>query len=593
MPVLFLSVILISAVLFAAVQPLRFRRLADAFFKEELSGDTLSMHYVLADPQAYGIPADAVSFPAYSPELQTQAAERYLRYERTADTIPAFFLDDDSRLLLALLRDYLKTQRQEGSFSYYYEPLSPYSGIQASLPVLLAEYSFRSKQDVENYLSLLAQIPAFLDGAAAYEREKAAAGLFMPDACADRIIEQCRTILEGDSLKDDTHFLSVTFAERLFGLQKQGLLTQTEAAAYLEENRGLLLTRILPAYQELGRQLGLLKGQGRNPDGLAYFPEGKEYYALLLRQTTGSDREIARLEDMLAARLEQDARSLTLLLSRFPSLPSVSLPEYFPSLTPKEYLQDLQKRIEESFPALPGQEASPVCTVKDVSPSLQKYCSPAFYLTPPIDDMTENSIYINPANRLTGLDLYTTLAHEGYPGHLYQTVYYQRYQQEARIHPARNLLRCGGYTEGWALYVEMLSYEYVKDALRKSGAPLETLSYVDAMRLNRSIQLCLYSLLDIEIHYHGAKYETVRGYLSAFGITENGVAKNIYEYIVEEPANYPKYYIGYLEFTELKKDAQTIWKEGYSDLRFHTAVLNAGPCPFPALRSRLFAESRR
>ena len=55
---------------------------------------------------------------------------------------------------------------------------------------------------------------------------------------------------------------------------------------------------------------------------------------------------------------------------------------------------------------------------------MEAHLSPAFYMIPALDDTEENVIYVNQAQMGNKLTLYTTLAHEGYPGHLYQTVYY-------------------------------------------------------------------------------------------------------------------------------------------------------------------------
>ena len=61
----------------------------------------------------------------------------------------------------------------------------------------------------------------------------------------------------------------------------------------------------------------------------------------------------------------------------------------------------------------------------------------------------------------------------------------------------------------------------------------------------------------------------------------------IYEYIVEEPACYLKYYLGCLEIVSLKEAARTILGDSYSDLAFHTFLLDAGPAPFAILSDQL------
>ena len=150
--------------------------------------------------------------------------------------------------------------------------------------------------------------------------------------------------------------------------------------------------------------------------------------------------------------------------------------------------------------------------------------------------------------------------------------------------PLRRILHYGGYVEGWALYVENLSYYYARDI--HQDEPL-TAAWCEASRLNRNIQLCLYSLLDIAIHYEGATPAQVQGILEKIGITNPASVSAIYEYIVEEPVTYPKYYLGFLEFQALKEEAATLWGDEFSLMRFHRFVLETGPSDFESLRIRL------
>lgn len=589
--VVFLSIILSIALLVGSTS-LRFHVLTDSLFRSEMTGDTLSMHYVLAYPEAYRIPEDTAVLPVYSPESQAAGRQELSKTIRRLHTIPAALLPRDSRLLHTLLTDYLTGEAKLQEFSYYSEPLSPSSGMQSELPILLAEYTFRSRQDVENYLSLLEQIPAFLASIGTYEKEKAAAGLFMADYSADKVIDQCRTIMDPDLIDTQTHFLDTTFSERLATLTSAKILTATDASAYHKRNHELLSEYVLPAYQSLADTISDLRESGHNSKGLAAFPHGREYYVLLLSRTTGSRRPIPELKKMLAAQFQKDSHAFSDLCKTHPDIFSAESGYSFPLTTPEEILTDLSQRMCSDFPPFPAdRENAPSCTVKKVSESLENYCSPAFYLTPPIDDFHSNAIYINQKDDPEGLSLYTTLAHEGYPGHLYQTVYHHLYCQAHGQNPARNLLHYGGYVEGWGYYTEMQSYRYCQDLVKENGAPSELTLLYEASRLNRNMQLCLFSLLDIAIHYDGADLVQVEHTLEKMGISDPKVIQNIYEYIVEEPATYPKYYIGYLEILALREQAKAEWGSEYSDLRFHQAVLDAGPMPFDLLGEHILSGS--
>lgn len=580
---LFFFFILFLIFLFTQIQALQFRHFTQKLFREEMQNDTLSMHYTIANPQTYGIPTDQVCLLPYSKTAAKQQEQYAASCSDTLASIHPLFWKKQSRLLLTLLQEKFSLQQKSSAFSYYGEPLSPGSGIPANLPILLAEYTFRSEQDVKNYLTLLSQIPPYLEGIADYEREKSAAGLFMSEAAAEKVIQQCYQIMDFQKLKQDTHFLNTTFSDRLLPLVEKQLLTEEKAIWYEKRNHQLLLEQLMPAYESLGDAIFALKGTGKNDMGLAHLPEGPSYYALLLKESTGCYRSIAHIKALLTDQLQKDSETLSALLAASPHLLSLPLDSIFPQMSPEACLTDLQKRMADEFPDFPETSHTPAYTIKAVSKSLEEYCSPAFYLTPPMDDISENSIYINEKNDPDALELYTTLAHEGYPGHLYQTVYHQLCQQKNQSDPARSLLHWGGYSEGWALYVEMHAYDYAKELLQEQNASPDALQLVEVLRLNRSVQLCMYSLLDLAIHYEGATPEMIQKDLKKLGITDPDLISDIYEYIVEEPANYPKYYLGYLEFEMLKEAAQKKWGSTYRDLRFHKLVLETGPCPFPIL----------
>lgn len=577
------------AVFFLSRYAVNFRRFCNDFFVSELSGNTLNMHYTVANPSRYGIDSYPPTLPSYSKERRNNSIKELASAIETLQGINIAKLNEGNAYLYRLLLPYLENEKNGMLLYYYANPLSPSSGMQSQLPILLAEYTFRSKQDVDDYLSLLDQTDSYFEGIASYLKDQSAQGLFMPDYSVDKVIAQCDTIMDKTSLEAGTHFLNTTFEERLDHLIEKGGLTEKEKAAYLSENSRLLTTVMLPAYQKMGDELLLLKGSGKNENGLFYYPDGKKYYNYLIQSNTGSYRDIKEIKLLLLRDFEKSIESMQALLQSNPGLLSSSgaLSNSFAYETPTDMLKNLQQMMVSDFPALSdvAEDTTPVCTVKPISKNLQEYCSPAFYLTPPLDDIGENVIYINPKNNPHGVELYTTLAHEGYPGHLYQTVYSQLFFRKAETNPIRCLLSYGGYVEGWAMYVELKSYDYAK-ALMKQTAP-ETEALYELYKLDRQIQLSLYSLLDIAIHYEGATYKQAHKMLSSVGISEPSTTRSIYEYIVEEPTNYLKYYLGYLEIINLKKEAKKLWQDTYSEYRFHKFYLENGPADFTNLRLQL------
>ncbi len=577
----------------------KFLAFAEDFFLEEVQANPIHFHYTIDNPSAYGIDESSLTLPIYQAgEAANDSYALALARERLYAIDPEG-LSTENRKLYDLLDSYLTAAAATAAYPYLSEPLSPSSGISSELPILLSEYRLDDEADIENYLSILNQIPDYLDGLILYEQEKAQAGLFMSDQTADRVIAQCTDLLDPDSLEDGTHFLDVTFRDRLQRLVDEEILTSEKAASYASEHDRLLTTLVAPAYDHLADELTILKGSGKDTCGLAGQENGREYYRALVRLRTGSYRDISEIKRLLARDLQFNYESLVALLSANPGLKNmiVENPSLLPEMTPEEMLSNLEAGIGEEYPLIPaGQDNAPIrSTIKYVDESLEAYSAPAFYMTPPIDNICENLICLNAKDTQDDLALYTTLAHEGYPGHLYQTVYSKRYQEQENILPLGSVLYYGGFVEGWAMYVELASYDKAVELAR--DAHPEAAAYYQVCRLDRQFRLGLYSLLDIAIHYDNASFEDVQKLCYCFGINDSKGLLGLYQYIAEEPCNYLKYYLGYLEILELKRQAAVLWSDTdpatatYDNTdflyRFHTFLLQNGPADYRTLAKRL------
>lgn len=580
-------------------QDARFEAFGEEFFLSEVQANPIHFHYTIDDAVSYGIDESSLSLPVYQAgdaandiyEL-SQTRARLARIDRSS-------LSTDNQYLYELLDTYLSAASAVAANPYFAEPLSPSSGTPAELPVLLAEYQLDSVEDVKNYLSILSQIPDYFDGLIVYEKEKASAGLFMPDQTADKMIAQCSDLMDPKALADGSHFLEATFKERLDTLLEQGLISKEQSLSFQSEHDRLLTTVVAPAYDELADELTLLKGNGKDIGGLAQYEGGRDYYLALLRLRTGSYRDVSEIKRLLYQDLQFNYESLIHLLQANPALKDMigQDPPLLPQSSPEEYLSYLQATVAQQYPAIPaGKDNTEIhSVVKYVDKSLEPYSAPAFYMTPPVDNVCDNVIYINNQDTTDDLSLFTTLAHEGYPGHLYQTVYSQRYWDEHDILPLQSILYYGGFIEGWAMYVELSSYDY---AIRLAqAAHPEAVSYYQACRLDRQIQLCLYSLLDVSIHYDGASLEDVKRIFASLGTMNDESVQAVYQYIAEEPCNYLKYYLGYLEIMELKKQAAVIWAKPEDtdaachpadfQYQFHCFLLQNGPADYRSLASKL------
>lgn len=528
-----------------------------SLFVSQLSGSTLSLHYTLADPAAWDLDRQEVSLGSAVAE-DPAALRSFLENSRSLlESFPYESLSRENQLTYDILHLFFDTELSADNEYILAEVLSPALGIQAQLPSLLAEYTLRSEKDVIDYLNLLRDIPSYFETIIDFEKEKADRGYFMSDATADRIIDQCSDFISSG----DNNYLNAVFSENL---EQVPGLDETQKENSLRLHRDAVKHYVLPAYENLISALTSLKGSGTNENGLYYLSGGRAYYTYLLKSSCGIYDSVEELQTRLANQLLADYKGIRAILEESPSLAASLLQENSQSgRTPEQILSSLQEQIKKDFP-----EISDVAyEVKYIHEDLKEHLSPAFYLTPPIDTGSPNLIYLNPDSRLRGIELYTTLAHEGFPGHLYQSQFFL-----SKDHPAvRHTLNMGGYVEGWATYIESYAYLY--------GSENQQLGRLHW--LNRAMNLCLYSLLDIGIHYYGWTCEKAAKYLENFGVSDRAVCREIFQIIVEDPANYLKYYGGCLKFMDLKEEASR--QEDFHPIDFHEKVLETGPCQFPIL----------
>lgn len=532
-------------------------------FCSEVTASTLNMHYSLAHPENYGISDYKVTYGNVSADTSEEVS---LLLENWMGKLRSFRKKDltsDQQMTYDIMMDYANKELSATGYGLYDEILRPSTGIQSQLPVLLAEYTFYDARDIEDYLKLISITPDLFHQIMEFERKKAKQGLFMADFAVDDIVQQCQNFIQDP----ENNYLLSTFDSRI--AEMTDLLTPEQANSYIAQNRKLVLEQLIPAYQTLAGEIETLKGMGKNSGGLCGLPEGREYYRYLVMDVTGSELSVEEMQKQTEMQRRQDMEDMRALAAKNPDIGQKCANYQLPTEDPELILEDLRTKMRNDFPDPPKVEY----TVKSVHPSLEEYTAPAFYLTPPIDDISQNCIYINQSKGDEKLKLYTTLAHEGFPGHLYQNVM----ERSSGLAPIRSLFGSSGYAEGWATYVEMQSFYY-------SDVDKEVAAY---LQKNQSALLSLYATADMGIHCDSWTLRDTVDFFQKYHITDKQVIQEIYQLIVEEPAHYLKYYIGYLEFLNLKAYAMKEYGEDYSNYRFHQSLMKMGPAPFSILKKYL------
>ena len=533
-------------------------------FCELVGENAINLNYTLSRPEDWDIER-----PTEAPfgELDLDFASQTEDLKEDREELEGFDrsqLTEDQLMTWDAIDFYLTTQEQTVGKELYNDLLGPVTGQHANMLITLAEFSFYEEADLEEYMALLEDLPRYFDYVAEYERARADAGMVASADTLNEAADFCDMIADAP----EDCLLVTGFADRLAELD---WLEEEDRERYEAQNQELVCGPVAEAYRSLGACARELAAQGGEPQGLAARQEdGADYYQLLMRSMVGSDRPLEEYQQMLVDDINANLDEMDALYQQDPEgyeAYFTTVPEQG-TLPAEEIIDQLREASKDDFPAL---EELPY-TVKDVPTALEAYTSPAFFMVPPIDSQDKNTIYIN-NSMLDPTTLFTTLAHEGYPGHLYQTVY--TYLLD--LDPLNDELSAPGYSEGWASYVEFeYGYSYMD----------ESETYRSLARLYALINLEISALVDIQVNWVGWSEEELASWLSDMGF-DPASADALMAHICAEPGNYMTYAGGYLEFMELRQTAEDTLGGAFDELEFHTWLLDQGPAAFPLLADRL------
>lgn len=536
----------------------QFQEMINNLFYDTVTSSGLTMHSMLTDPEAYGITEYPETLGDYSIQaLQDNYAELREDYEKLL-SIDRSALSPELQTDYDILLEYMETEQEGEKFLLYDHPFSAISGVQVELPIVLAEYSFRTPEDAEHYLALLSSIDEYYEQLLEYVQAQKEAGIFLSDQTISDVLDSCQSYLDAP----ETGMMAETFLSRLDSLTE---LSQEDREALISRNEEILKNDFTAAYVTLTEGLEDMKGHAESPSGASSLPNGTEYYEYLLKSSTyTSYRNPKALKDAIAGRMLDELDHAQELMSQDPELIHDLYQFDFSIQDPEDALTDLQTKLLTDFPEVPAYAYE----VRTLPEALEPYTSPAFYLSPPIDTQNENFIYINQSSVAARNDIYTVMAHEGYPGHLYQCNYFNTVNHSL----LRSLMSFSCYVEGWATYVQYLAYQW-DDQIRPELAEL--------LAINESAYLALYALVDYQVNYEGMSVEELGEFLNElFRISNPEAADSLYQIVCEDPANYMKYYVGYLEISEMREKAEEVLGNDFDAKAFHTFLLDFGPAPF-------------
>lgn len=550
-----------------------FEQYLDDYFKDVVTDDTLTYNYTIKDGADYGLEEPEVTLgdPGMTAEEIGQDKEEFEGWVKKLDAIDRSCLTEDQKLTYDVLDEYFEVSAGIFDNVYLYEPFSPMRGLQANIATNFTDYRFDDKGDVERYIELLGQIPDYFAEYLDFEQEKSEKGYFMSDAVCDKVISQCKDFVADK----ENHFMETTFNDNIDALD---FLTDKEKAEYKEANKQAVVNSLLPAFENVADVLSGLKGTGTNDGGICNYDGGKEYYEYLLKNFAGTAKSPEEVIDMLDTELQK------LMVSLYQYyLGNQAAYEYFAAnydsifaetdqMTASEMVDKMMETASEHYPDAGTINYKAEALDKNLETIMDDVL--AYYMAPAIDDPDNNLIRVN---GLHTDGMWTTLAHEGYPGHMLQNAYYMSTDPE----PVRTLMNFLGYKEGWAMYAcydSLYYYEYEEPEYGDTIAAL--------YQLNDEMSYLMMGRVDLGINYEGWTLQDTADYLTKNGM-DGSAAQELYTTMVGDPAVYQSYSTGYYEMKELRDYAEEKMGDDFDLKTFNTIILETGPCQFDILKEQV------
>lgn len=553
----------------------KFDRFLNSCFREYAAENTVTLHFKLSNPSAYGIKTPvSPTYGDFSSDTLKKNCSRSKELLQKLYTFPTSSLTKKQKLTWQIFQDYLNESIMNEKYILYSSPLGT-NGLQSEIPVTLSEYRLDNEKDIKDYLSLVNQVPELFTQILDFEQERRNAGLISPSFVISDTIDQIDQFLNAS---EENNPLIQSFEDRLTEVES---LSKDQKASYIANNRLLVTDKVLPAYKSLKTSLQAYTNNSKNTSSkerLCEYKNGQDYYKFLLMSNVGTDFSPEDCITILEAQLKNTVKDISSLTAKNKDLYTEYLSATPALSAPKEIMNTLKNDSLIDFPEIKNIS----CQLKNVPDALSGTSACAFYLVPPIDSTKDNIIYIN-KSRVDSNELFSTLAHEGYPGHLYQTNYFLTTNPS----PLRTFLHCAGYDEGWGTYAQLYSYNFIEF---KNVDEQTTKQLRQLYRDNDLLSLSLSSLCDLYVNYKNYDENALANYLQTYGIDKDS-AQNLYRYVIENPTTYLSYSIGYYELDQLKQTMSDSLGKAFKISDFHEAVLNVGSCNFSILRQEIEKET--
>lgn len=543
-------------------------------FVETMESDYTTAHVFLEHPENFGVDVSKIKVNLGERiDIDHQEASK-----KESEAVWDEFKDFDRSLLTDEQKDTydiyesqnkISHELSDEKFDYYQQLFESMTGIHYQLPTLMADWTLRNEQDVKDLITLIKDVKPYMEGAISYTKTQAEKGLLMVD------IDSVKSYCDGIIKKGENSAVLTSMKESIdeLGLDEQS------ANTYKEQLTQAFVESFLPAYQDISDLMKELSKGTNNEEGLAKFKHGKEYFELLFQQNIGSEKSISEVKKMLQDDMEKRIANMQKLMTSNPEVLQAMLKNDKPLTNYTDFtgiLDDISSKIKDDFPEVNQLNYN----IKNVNEEIASDSGVAAYFNlPAIDGTGVKQLRVNPnLGDVNAIKTYQTVAHEGFPGHMYQ----YGYMYEHQTSPYRKILASSNaYTEGYAVYAQYFASKYLTDIDQ---------DILSVIKENELVTYDIFILADIGIHYEGWSFEEFKSFFDEYGLAlddENALLQ--YKQLQANPAAFEPYYVGFHEFDNLKTKAMDALGDKFNDKAFHEAILISGNAPFNVVERNVTA----
>jgi uncharacterized protein (DUF885 family) len=553
-----------------------FAEFLDEFFVAYLEGDQLSVNIFCENPADFGLEhydATWYTYETYTDEDLAEAKQQFVDLLAELEEFKDAKLDSKQQIaynnIYKFLNYYTDFYNIKDATLMKVLYVDSFGGYVADFGTYMEAYSLRGVQEVEDVISYINSTKTAFPSYLTFVKDKADAGYPLSDYTIDEMRNYLKEIIDSNDyyLKDILHTK----------IDSLSFLDDAQKTDYKNQVTSAITNSFMPAIKELYDGLEQYKGKltKENEGYWSKYEHGKEMYLLELEDLLGlddfdttkyiKDVETAFSQANSLVMSSQQAIVKEFNISTYAELEEIVGQYKIYDGTPEEMMEYLKEFAKTIVPEL---QSEPDINIKEMDGASAKVSNAvAYYMKSALDNKAGENITLNPLKLGDSNDVLGTLAHEGYPGHLYAYVY----SKEQGLSNLSTIMTSTAHGEGWATYVELKLYQYAK-----SKSTDEKFNMVmDYLYANQMSGFLLETRIDAGIHIEGWTVEDVASFLSKRGYNADS-AQDIFNLLIEMPSGYAAYGYGKLFFNKLHTEAKNILGAVYDEVEFNAMLLSNG-----------------